>query len=231
MLLPKLPSTDELRPFPTKLTVAYLGHAKNTLIRSISPDPTGQFLASGSDDGTVRVWEVSTGRCLGVFNLRSKAQLASTPEEDETHSDSEADDSDQEDADTAADAENAAKKEGDDSGEPASDTEVEASANKTKTKRTEKTIIMSVNWNPNPAIPILAVAVYVQLRSIRLIGWLIATYSGRTVVLLNLSAILGFEGKPEAQRVQDLLRLPEDHQQPRVSGTFPHMTRTSRKLN
>ena len=38
-------------------------------VRSISPDPSGQWLASASDDGTVRLWEVRTGRCTRTWNL------------------------------------------------------------------------------------------------------------------------------------------------------------------
>ena len=38
-------------------------------VRSISPDPTGQWLASASDDGTVKLWEVRTGRCTRTWTL------------------------------------------------------------------------------------------------------------------------------------------------------------------
>eukprot|EP01087_Luapelamoeba_hula_P001612 TRINITY_DN1131_c0_g1_i4.p1 TRINITY_DN1131_c0_g1~~TRINITY_DN1131_c0_g1_i4.p1 ORF type:complete len:868 (+),score=143.99 TRINITY_DN1131_c0_g1_i4:131-2734(+) len=68
-LLPTLPKRDELRPFPTTLGIDYLGHTDK--IRTLSPDPTGQYLASGSDDKTVRVWEISTGRCCGKWNVGS----------------------------------------------------------------------------------------------------------------------------------------------------------------
>jgi ribosome biogenesis protein ERB1 len=54
--LPKLPQREELRPFPTVMGMEYLGHAKR--VRSVSFDPTGQFFASGSEDCTVRIWEV-----------------------------------------------------------------------------------------------------------------------------------------------------------------------------
>lgn len=38
-------------------------------VRSISPDPSGQWLASAADDGTVKLWEVRTGRCTRTWTL------------------------------------------------------------------------------------------------------------------------------------------------------------------
>jgi WD domain, G-beta repeat len=38
-------------------------------VRSVAVDPSGQWLASGSADGTVRVWEVRSGRCCHVEGL------------------------------------------------------------------------------------------------------------------------------------------------------------------
>ena len=35
-------------------------------------DGTGQWLLTGSDDGTVRLWEVVTGRCARMWNLAAK---------------------------------------------------------------------------------------------------------------------------------------------------------------
>lgn len=61
-LLPKLPSPDELRPFPTTCAAVFKGHEGR--VRSLSIDPSGSFLASGGDDGFVRVWELTTGRKL-----------------------------------------------------------------------------------------------------------------------------------------------------------------------
>lgn len=61
-LIPDLPSPDDLRPFPIKCATVYKGH--DGRVRTLSIDPTGQFLATGGDDGTVRVWEVLTGREL-----------------------------------------------------------------------------------------------------------------------------------------------------------------------
>ena len=58
-LLPKLPSPDELRPFPTKCGVLYRGHEGR--VRSLAIDSTGTWLASGGDDGLVRIWDLATG--------------------------------------------------------------------------------------------------------------------------------------------------------------------------
>ncbi|KAI3438768.1 hypothetical protein D9Q98_001186 [Chlorella vulgaris] len=67
VLVPKLPKPQDLQPFPTLLSVRYTGHSK--VVRSVCPDPTGQWLLSGSDDGTVRLWEVRTGRCMQCWRL------------------------------------------------------------------------------------------------------------------------------------------------------------------
>ncbi|KAJ2704038.1 Ribosome biogenesis protein erb1, partial [Coemansia spiralis] len=67
-LMPKLPDPRDLRPFPSTEALVYLGHTGR--VRSISVDPTGMWLLSGSDDGTVRLWELITGRCAQVWNLK-----------------------------------------------------------------------------------------------------------------------------------------------------------------
>lgn len=59
-LLPKLPSPEELRPFPTTCATLFRGHEGR--VRSVAVDPSGVWLASGGDDGSLRVWELLTGR-------------------------------------------------------------------------------------------------------------------------------------------------------------------------
>jgi ribosome biogenesis protein ERB1 len=66
-LLPKLPNPDELKPFPTTCATLYRGHQGR--VRSLAIDPSGVWLASGGDDGTVRVWELLTGRQLWSTTL------------------------------------------------------------------------------------------------------------------------------------------------------------------
>ena len=58
-LLPKLPSPDELKPFPTGCGIMYKGHEGR--VRSVAVDPSGTLVASGGDDGTVRVWGLRDG--------------------------------------------------------------------------------------------------------------------------------------------------------------------------
>ncbi|CAI4292763.1 AKR_collapsed_G0005740.mRNA.1.CDS.1 [Saccharomyces cerevisiae] len=47
-------------PFPIRCSTIYAGHKGK--VRTLSIDPSGLWLATGSDDGTVRVWEILTGR-------------------------------------------------------------------------------------------------------------------------------------------------------------------------
>ena len=87
-LIPKLPSPKDLQPFPTFqgrfldtdsreiinwiLAVLYEGH--EGWVRSISVHSSGQFLVSGGDDCTMRVWEVTTGRCLRKIQFDEKVR-------------------------------------------------------------------------------------------------------------------------------------------------------------
>ncbi|KAG7032384.1 Ribosome biogenesis protein BOP1-like protein [Cucurbita argyrosperma subsp. argyrosperma] len=66
-LKPKLPSRKDLRPYPTTCYLEFRGH--KDAVMSISTEANGQWIASGSLDGTVRIWEVETGRCLKVWEL------------------------------------------------------------------------------------------------------------------------------------------------------------------
>lgn len=51
-LIPKLPSPRDLQPFPTVETLVYSGHTD--MIRTISVDPKGQFIVTGSDDTSIK---------------------------------------------------------------------------------------------------------------------------------------------------------------------------------
>lgn len=67
-LLSKLPSPKDLRPFPSVCSIEYV-HEAGARIRTISIDPTGMWVATGSDDGQVRVWECKIGRCAMTWRL------------------------------------------------------------------------------------------------------------------------------------------------------------------
>ncbi|KAI3911579.1 hypothetical protein MKW98_006782 [Papaver atlanticum] len=66
-LKPKLPSRKDLKPYPTTCFLEYKGHSD--AVTSIAVQVSGQWLASGSRDGTVRIWEVETGRCLKMWDV------------------------------------------------------------------------------------------------------------------------------------------------------------------
>jgi len=66
-LVPQLPRPKDLQPFPTVCSVTFRGHVN--MVRTVSVESRGQYLASGSDDGTVKVWEIGTGRCLKTWQV------------------------------------------------------------------------------------------------------------------------------------------------------------------
>lgn len=84
-LVPQLPKPRDLQPFPTICSMIFKGHTG--LVRSVTHDPSGQFIASGSDDQTIKgktmkfivttviqsyfplVWEIATGRCFKTFQV------------------------------------------------------------------------------------------------------------------------------------------------------------------
>ncbi|KAH8675475.1 NUC169 domain-containing protein [Xylariales sp. PMI_506] len=69
-LLTKLPHPSELKPFPTVTSVEFTGHEGR--VRSVAIDPSGVWLASGGDDGTVRVWELQSGHQVDCIKLSSE---------------------------------------------------------------------------------------------------------------------------------------------------------------
>lgn len=68
-LLPKLPRPEDLKPFPTVCQTIFRGH--DGRVRTLSVDPSGCWLATGGEDGTVRVWEILTGRQVWSARLSS----------------------------------------------------------------------------------------------------------------------------------------------------------------
>ena len=79
-LIPQLPKPAELRPFPELHSQKYRGHAGR--VNALSVSTSGQWLLSGGADGTVRLWEVATGRCARVWRLGSEVRsVALNPSE------------------------------------------------------------------------------------------------------------------------------------------------------
>lgn len=73
-LLPKLPNPEELKPFPSSCATTYKGHLGRVRCLSINID--GTLLASGGDDGTVRIWELLTGRQLWSAKLSTEEAVS-----------------------------------------------------------------------------------------------------------------------------------------------------------
>ena len=71
-LLPQLPKPAELRPFPERLSFSYEGHTGR--VYSVSVDPTGEWLLTGSADGSVKLWEVATARCEKTWALGAEVR-------------------------------------------------------------------------------------------------------------------------------------------------------------
>ncbi|KAL3998017.1 BOP1NT (NUC169) domain family protein [Acanthocheilonema viteae] len=69
-LLPELPNLAEMRPFPTIQSLRMLGHSGQVRCLSFEPEST-EILASGGEDGTLRLWSICDGRCLKTTNLES----------------------------------------------------------------------------------------------------------------------------------------------------------------
>jgi len=69
-LIPELPSPEDLKPFPTRLSIEYKFH--KTPIRSMSVSPCGSYLASGDEDGNLVIWHAATGRIMRKYKLENK---------------------------------------------------------------------------------------------------------------------------------------------------------------
>lgn len=69
VLIPELPSPNDLKPFPTKVSIDYAFH--KTCVRSISISHCGRYLASGDEDSNLVIWEVQTSRILRKYKLEN----------------------------------------------------------------------------------------------------------------------------------------------------------------
>ncbi|GMT28412.1 hypothetical protein PFISCL1PPCAC_19709, partial [Pristionchus fissidentatus] len=67
-LLPDLPNPNDLKPFPINL--AYIIPAHTGQVRALSFEPSGtEIVASGGEDGDVKLWSIGTGRCVKTISL------------------------------------------------------------------------------------------------------------------------------------------------------------------
>lgn len=72
-LLPQLPQPKDLQPYPSQQSLVYTGHVGG--VSSITVHPLGQYIASGGmQDNTVKLWEVSTGRCINTYHVKNTVQ-------------------------------------------------------------------------------------------------------------------------------------------------------------
>ena len=69
-LIPELPQPEDLKPFPTHLSVEYKFHT--SCVKSISISPCGMYLASGDEDGNLVIWHIQTSRIMRKYKLDNK---------------------------------------------------------------------------------------------------------------------------------------------------------------
>jgi ribosome biogenesis protein ERB1 len=72
-LLPQLPDLAQLEPYPKRLAGSFCADAG--CVRTLCVHPAGQWLATGGDDGRVRVWEISSGRCVLDWTLAAEGAV------------------------------------------------------------------------------------------------------------------------------------------------------------
>lgn len=75
-LLPAIPDPSTLQPFPTSLAFIYTAHRRP--IMCLSVDPAGKYLAIGSQDGYVFIFDVFTSRCLQRWYLGTETTKSSS---------------------------------------------------------------------------------------------------------------------------------------------------------
>src|ERR1700722_3168766 len=68
-LIPKLPSPNSLKPFPSYISLKFT-HA-NSRARCVSVSPDGAWVVSGDENGLVCLWEVNVGRELKNWKFQN----------------------------------------------------------------------------------------------------------------------------------------------------------------
>ena len=69
-LIPELPSPNDLKPFPTKVSIDFNFHT--CCVRSISISPNGLFLASGDDNSNLVIWNLKTTKIMRKYIMPNK---------------------------------------------------------------------------------------------------------------------------------------------------------------
>lgn len=68
-LMPELPSPNDLKPFPTQVSIDFAFHT--TCVRALSVSPCGKFLASGDIDHNLVIWNTSTSKIIRKYKLQN----------------------------------------------------------------------------------------------------------------------------------------------------------------
>jgi len=69
-LIPELPSPNDLKPFPNRVSIDYTFHT--SCVRSLAISPNGLWLASGDEDSNVVIFNVKTARVARKYKLANK---------------------------------------------------------------------------------------------------------------------------------------------------------------
>jgi len=69
-LIPELPSPNDLKPFPTQISIDYIFHTTN--VRALALSPNGLYLASGDEDHNVAIWSTRTTKIVRTYKLPNK---------------------------------------------------------------------------------------------------------------------------------------------------------------
>ena len=65
-----MPSPNDLKPFPTSISLDFNFHT--TCVRSISISQCGRYLASGDEDHNVIIWDIRTSKILFKYKTENK---------------------------------------------------------------------------------------------------------------------------------------------------------------
>lgn len=69
-LIPELPSPNDLKPFPSQVSIDFNFHT--TCVRAIAVSPNGAFLATGDEDSNVVIWCVRTSKIVRKYKMSNK---------------------------------------------------------------------------------------------------------------------------------------------------------------